>query len=61
MKHAKNGLSGGIFYLGLGLIGLLAIPAAVLLTLIAGVWTLTDKLTAALQCPSLRSTVQNQG
>ena len=24
MKHAKNGLSGGIFYLGLGLIGLLA-------------------------------------
>ena len=30
MKHAKNGLSGGIFYLGLGLIGLLAIPGLIL-------------------------------
>ena len=30
------------------LIGVLAIPAAVLLGLIAGVWTLTDRLTALL-------------
>ena len=29
-------------------VSLLAIPAAVLLGLIAGVWTLTDKLTAIL-------------
>ena len=36
-------------YLGLALIGVLAIPAAVLLGLIAGVWTLTDKLTALLE------------
>ena len=41
-------LSGGVFYLGLAVIGVLAIPAAVLLGLIAGVWTLTDKLTAIL-------------
>ena len=41
--------SGGEFYLGLALIGVLAIPAAVLLGLIAGVWTLTDKLTALLE------------
>lgn len=37
-----------MFYLGLAVIGVLAIPAAVLLGLIAGVWTLTDKLTALL-------------
>ncbi len=48
MKKARSGLSGGIFYLGLALIGVLAIPAAVLLGLIAGVWTLTDRLTALL-------------
>jgi len=40
--------SGGVFYLGLAVIGVLAIPAAVLLGLIAGVWTLTDRLTAFL-------------
>lgn len=33
---------------GLAVIGVLAIPAAVLLGLIAGVWTLTDRLTAFL-------------
>ena len=33
----------------LALIAVLAIPAAVLLGLIAGVWTLTDKLTALLE------------
>ena len=49
MKKARSGLSGGIFYLGLELIGVLAIPAAVLLGLIAGVWTLTDRLTALLE------------
>ena len=49
MKKARSGLSGGIFYLGLALIGVLAIPAAVLLGLIAGVWTLTDRLTALLE------------
>ena len=49
MKKARSGLSGGIFYLGLALIGVLAIPAAVLLGLIAGVWTLTDRLTAMLE------------
>ena len=48
MKNTKAGLSGGIFYLGLAVIGVLAIPAGVLLALIAGVWSLTDKLTAAL-------------
>ena len=48
IKKAKNGVSGGVFYLGLAVIGVLAIPAAVLLGLIAGVWTLTDKLTALL-------------
>ena len=48
MKKAKNGVSGGVVYLGLAVIGVLAIPAAVLLGLIAGVWTLTDKLTAIL-------------
>ena len=48
MKNTKTGLSGGVFYLGLAVIGVLAIPAAVLLGLIAGVWTLTDKLTAIL-------------
>ena len=47
-KKAKDGISGGVFYLGLAVIGVLAIPAAVLLGLIAGVWTLTDKLTAFL-------------
>ena len=31
MKKARSGLSGGIFYLGLALIGVLAIPAALLL------------------------------
>lgn len=46
MKKAKDSISGGIFYLGLAVIGVLAIPAAVLLGLIAGVWTLTDKATA---------------
>lgn len=45
----RSGASGGVFYLGLALIGVLAIPAAVLLGLIAGVWTLTDKLTALLE------------
>ena len=49
MKKARSGLSGGIFYLGLALIGVLAIPAALLLGLIAGVWTLTDRLTALLE------------
>lgn len=49
MKKARSGLSGGIFYLGLALIGVLAIPAALLLGLIAGVWTLTDRLTAMLE------------
>ena len=48
IKKAKDGISGGVFYLGLTVIGVLAIPAAVLLGLIAGVWTLTDKLTALL-------------
>ena len=41
MKKTRDGISGGV-------IGVLAIPAAVLLGLIAGVWTLTDKLTAIL-------------
>ena len=49
MKKVRSGASGGVFYLGLALIGVLAIPAAVLLGLIAGVWTLTDKLTALLE------------
>ena len=48
MKKVRSGAS-GVFYLGLALIGVLAIPAAVLLGLIAGVWTLTDKLTALLE------------
>ena len=48
MKKTRDGISGGGFYLGLAVIGVLAIPAAVLLGLIAGVWTLTDKLTAIL-------------
>ena len=48
MKKVRSGASSGVFYLGLALIGVLAIPAAVLLGLIAGVWTLTDKLTALL-------------
>ena len=48
IKKAKDGVSGGVFYLGLAVICVLAIPAAVLLGLIAGVWTLTDKLTALL-------------
>ena len=48
IKKAKDGVSGGVFYLGLAVIGVLAIPAAVLLGLIAGVWTLTDRLTALL-------------
>ena len=48
IKRAKDGVSGGVFYLGLAVIGVLAIPAAVLLGLIAGVWTLTDRLTAFL-------------
>lgn len=48
IKRAKDGVSGGVFYLGLAVIGVLAIPAAVLLGLIAGVWTLTDRLTALL-------------
>ena len=49
MKKARSGLSSGIFYLGLALIGVLAIPAALLLGLIAGVWTLTDRLTVLLE------------
>ena len=49
MKKVRSGASGVVFYLGLALIGVLAIPAAVLLGLIAGVWTLTDKLTALLE------------
>ena len=48
IKKAKDGVSGGVFYLGLAVIGVLAIPAAVLLGLSAGVWTLTDRLTAFL-------------
>ena len=48
MKKTRDGISGGVFYLGLAVIGVLAIPAAILLGLIAGVWTLTDKLTAIL-------------
>ena len=48
MKNTKTGLSGGVFYLGLAVIGVLAIPAGVLLALIAGVWSLTDRLTAFL-------------
>lgn len=48
IKRAKDGVSGGVFYLGLAVIRVLAIPAAVLLGLIAGVWTLTDRLTAFL-------------
>lgn len=49
MKKVRSGASSGVFSLGLALIGVLAIPAAVLLGLIAGVWTLTDKLTALLE------------
>ena len=48
IKKAKDGVSGGVFYLGLAVIGVLAIPAAVLLGLIAGVWTRTGRLTAFL-------------
>lgn len=48
MKIIWKGLSKAAFYLGLSLIGVLAVPAAVFLGLIAGVWTLTDKLTAFL-------------
>ena len=48
IKKAKDGVSGGVFDLGLAVIGVLAIPAAVLLGLIAGAWTLTDRLTAFL-------------
>ena len=48
IKKAKDGISRGVFYLGLAVIGVLAIPAAVLLGLIAGGGTLTDKLTALL-------------
>lgn len=55
MKNTKTGLSGGVFYLGLAVIGVLAIPAGVLLALIAGVWSLTDKLTAALDRKAARS------
>lgn len=46
MKAVRAGLARGVFYLGLVLIGLLAIPAALLLGLIAGLWCLTDHLTA---------------
>mgnify|MGYP006955616973 CR=1 FL=1 len=48
MKKTTDGSYGGGFYLWLVVIGVLGIPAAVLLGLIAGVWTLTDKLTAIL-------------
>ena len=37
MKKVRSGASGGVSYLSLALIGVLAIPAAVLLGLIAGV------------------------
>lgn len=45
----RRTLAGVVFYLGLGLIGLLALPTAVLLGCIAGVWVLTDRLTAAIR------------
>lgn len=49
LKRAlRRALAGGVLYLGLGLIGLLALPTAVLLGCIAGVWVLTDRLTAAI-------------
>ena len=48
-KKVRSGASGSVYYLGLALIGVLAIPAAVLLGLIAGVWTLTVKLSALLE------------
>ena len=51
-QKIRSDISGGIFYAGLAVIGILAIPAAVLLGLIAGVWTLTDKLTAILSAKS---------
>ena len=44
---AGNKLRSFLTILGV-VIGVLAIPAAVLLGLIAGVWTLTDRLTAFL-------------
>lgn len=48
MRALRRALAGVVFYLGLGLIGLLALPTAVLLGCIAGVWVLTDRLTAAI-------------
>ena len=38
----------GILWLGTGLVILIAIPTGLLFLLLAGVWTLTDRLTAAL-------------
>lgn len=44
MKSLRSTLSGAVFYLAMALIGVLAVPAAVLISLIAGIWRLTDRL-----------------
>lgn len=49
MTRLRRILADGLFYLGLGTIGLLALPTAVLVGLIALVWLLTDRLTAAIR------------
>ena len=49
MKKVRSGASGGVFYLGLALIGVLAIPAAVLFGLIYLVWTVSDAVTGRLE------------
>lgn len=48
IKKAKDGVSGGVFYLGLAVIGVLAIPGGSPAGTVAGVWTLTVRLTAFL-------------
>ncbi len=45
----RKGLSTGITWLGLGIVGILAVPVGLLLMVIAAVWSLTDRLASRIQ------------
>lgn len=45
----RKGLSTGITWLGLGIVGILAVPVGLLVAVIAAVWSLTDRLASRIQ------------
>ena len=49
MRRTRHGLSQAVTWTGVGVVGVLAVPAGLLFLLISGVWRATDRITARLE------------